>query len=123
MFRKLVKYEWTAMIRSMGPIYLAVLAVTILNTFMFHVIKPYMNQPRGIFFPLMDFTPYLTGTLYAVVLGVMAVFTVTIIIQRFYKGLLKDEGYLMFTLPVESWKLILSKAFVSVVMEMIFSSF
>lgn len=30
-------------------------------------------------------------------------------IQRFYKNLLGDEGYLMFTLPVKTWQNILSK--------------
>ena len=31
------------------------------------------------------------------------------VITRFYKGLLGDEGYLMHTLPVRSWQLVLSK--------------
>lgn len=45
------------------------------------------------------------------VMVVTAVFvmTVVIIIQRFWKGLLKEEGYLMFTLPVSARSLILSK--------------
>lgn len=37
------------------------------------------------------------------------VLNVIIIIQRFWKGLLKEEGYLMFTLPVTTRSLILSK--------------
>ena len=40
MFRKLFKYEWTAMMRSLFPVYGAVLAVTVLNALMFHVIVP-----------------------------------------------------------------------------------
>ena len=32
MFRKLVKYEWSAMIRSMMPIYGAAIAVSVLNS-------------------------------------------------------------------------------------------
>ena len=36
-----------------------------------------------------------------------------ITIQRFYKSLLGDEGYLMFTLPVRPWQLITSKLIVS----------
>ena len=39
----------------------------------------------------------------------MGVFTVMIVIRRFYSGLLKREGYLMFTLPVKPWQLVLSK--------------
>ncbi len=36
-------------------------------------------------------------------------------ILRFYKGLLRDEGYLMFTLPVTTGRLILSKFIVALV--------
>jgi hypothetical protein len=39
--------------------------------------------------------------------------TLIVLIQRFYKNLLGDEGYLMFTLPVQSWSHILSKLAVS----------
>lgn len=44
MFRKLFKYEWTAMMRSLFPVYGAVLAVTVLNALMFHVIMPGARQ-------------------------------------------------------------------------------
>ena len=50
-----------------------------------------------------------TTTLF--VLGVIAacVFSLIVSIVRFYSGLLRDEGYLMFTLPVKPWQLLLSK--------------
>ena len=50
-----------------------------------------------------------TSTLY--VLGALAacVFAVIVSILRFYSGLLRSEGYLMFTLPVKPWQLVLSK--------------
>lgn len=38
----------------------------------------------------------------------------SVMIQRFYKNLLRDEGYLMFTLPVRTWQLIASKLIVSI---------
>ena len=45
------------------------------------------------------------------VLAVIAacVFALVISVIRFYSGLLRDEGYLMFTLPVRPWQLVLSK--------------
>lgn len=43
----------------------------------------------------------------------MFVMTLVVMIQRFYKNLLSDEGYLMFTLPAETWKHIVSKLIVS----------
>lgn len=39
----------------------------------------------------------------------MIIMTLIVMIQRFYKNLLGDEGYLMFTLPVQSEKHIFSK--------------
>ena len=43
---------------------------------------------------------------------IAAAFVITLIltIQRFYKNLLTDEGYLMFTLPVSTGRLIWSQA-------------
>jgi hypothetical protein len=38
------------------------------------------------------------------------VMNIIFVVQRFWNGLLKDEGYLMFTLPVSTRKLIFSKA-------------
>ena len=35
-------------------------------------------------------------------------------LQRFYKNLLSEEGYLMFTLPTQPWKLITSKLLVAI---------
>ena len=60
--------------------------------------------------------PWFTGALYAAVLAALGVMTVLPVIQRFYKGLLREEGYLMFTLPVESWKIVLAKALAAVLM-------
>jgi hypothetical protein len=43
----------------------------------------------------------------------LVVMTLFVLIQRFHKNLLGDEGYLMFTLPVKSWMHILSKLIIS----------
>lgn len=50
-------------------------------------------------------------TLILIVGVMMAIFAlnIVVVIQRFWKGLLKEEGYLMFTLPVTTRSLILSK--------------
>lgn len=49
----------------------------------------------------------------------LIVATVLIILQRFYKGLLRDEGYLMHTLPVKPWQLITAKGFTAFVVVII----
>ena len=55
MFRKLFKYEWTAMMRSLFPVYGAVLAVTVLNALMFHVIVPEAGRTELLDSPFLDY--------------------------------------------------------------------
>ena len=52
---------------------------------------------------------------YVAILIALFVIALIFIIQRFYLGLLGDEGYLMFTLPVRPWQLIASKAICALV--------
>ena len=47
------------------------------------------------------------------------VMTILFTIQRFWNGLLKEEGYLMFTLPVKVWELIVSKAITATIVSCI----
>ena len=53
--------------------------------------------------------------IYGLLLLALVVMTIIIIIMRFNNNLLKGEGYLMHTLPVPTWMLILSKLIVSVI--------
>lgn len=50
-----------------------------------------------------------TVTLFVLAVIAACAFALIISIIRFYSGLLRDEGYLMFTLPVRPWQLLLSK--------------
>lgn len=50
-----------------------------------------------------------TTTLFVLAVIAACVFALVISVMRFYSGLLRDEGYLMFTLPVKPWQLVLSK--------------
>lgn len=61
----------------------------------------------------------ISGFVYAGVFIALIVATVLIILQRFYKGLLRDEGYLMHTLPVKPWQLITAKGFTAFVVVII----
>lgn len=111
MFIKLVKYEWIAMIRKMVPIYIAVIAVAALNYFLYRDILwtdlPLEDTLFGAIQALSAFVYF------GLMVGLVAI-TILLVVQRFYNGLLKEEGYLMFTLPVRSWALALSKALVSI---------
>lgn len=57
--------------------------------------------------------------IYVALFAALIVMTLFIAVMRFYKGLLKEEGYLMHTLPVKPWQLILSKGAVTGVMVLI----
>ena len=106
MFGKLLKYEWKAMMKTMLPIYGATMVLAAVNGFLFQsILGGWMD--RSALFSTMQTTAI---TLYMLILMIMGVFTAVMIVQRCYKGLLIQEGYLMFALPVKTWTLILTKA-------------
>jgi hypothetical protein len=101
MLGKLIKYEFMATGRIFLPLIAAFLLISLIV---------------GIFirlnFPGLALISNLIVLFIATALCVVA-FIVTL--QRFYSGLLGNEGYLMFTLPTSVDSLILSKLIVSVV--------
>ena len=100
MFGKLMKYELKSLLKGLLPLYGAILAVALINAVM---------ASFGIGNSI-DGLPQVTAMLlYFGLCVAVAVVTFLVIIQRFYKGLLGQEGYLMFTLPVPTWQLTLSK--------------
>lgn len=101
MLGKLMKYEFKATARVFLPLYAALLAMAAVTKLMFSL---QLQAPRVISMALS-------------ILLMVAAFVITLIltIQRFYKNLLTDEGYLMFTLPVETGRLINAKLIVAVV--------
>ena len=100
MLGKLMKYEIRSCGRIFFPFYIIVLVFSILGGL-------FINFDNGVH----DFSfVYLMGMLAAFALFVAAiVLTIVLIVQRFNKSLLGDEGYLMFTLPVGEKALVLSK--------------
>lgn len=123
MFGKLCKYEFKSIARTLAPIYLAVIAVSVLNAFM-----GLGSMVNGYYDSLVNKFSFgksllgliqMTATLaYFGVLVALSVLTLIVIIQRFYKGLLCDEGYLMFTLPVKPWQLIGAKSAAAFIMSL-----
>lgn len=101
MLGKLMKYELKACGRIFVPLYVAILVVAAIS---------------GIFSNTQSFqvASILIFILMALFIGLMVV-TIVLIIQRFKKSLLEDEGYLMFTLPVSIKNLILSKYLTSLI--------
>lgn len=110
MLGKLIKYETKATARVFLPLYSVLLLFALIN----RIIDPFRTIPDS---NKMSFGKILSGFILAVYIVLIigtAIMTIVIMIQRFYKNLLGDEGYLMFTLPVETWKHIVSKLLIAI---------
>ncbi len=103
MLGKLLKYEIKAMGRVMLPLYAVML---FLAGFLALNLRLGMNPAIR---RIVDKFAVVSGFLF--VIGVIAVGVVMIVmvVQRFYKNLLGNEGYLMFSLPATTLEHILSK--------------
>ena len=108
MLSKLLKHEFRATGRVMLPVYGAVLALTVLANLSLRFIQNTDSTLLHILFGLL---------IAAFVISIIAaaVMTVVLMVSRFYRNLLKDEGYLMHTLPVSVHGLVWSKLLVSLV--------
>lgn len=106
MLTKLIKYEWKAVWRVLAIINAFTVIVTILGVITMNLIvtdSPAITDDTLDILTLLMFLLY-----YATIIGVS--FAVIIYSgMRFYKNLYTDEGYLMHTLPVKKWQLIVSK--------------
>lgn len=108
MLCKLLKYDFKSMLRTFLPLWGLILITAIVQTFLFNTDanSPLLTTSSTIF--------VMTSLVLNALLVGTSVLCAVLIIQRFYKGLLRDEGYLMFTLPVHPWQLVLSKLIVAV---------
>lgn len=112
MLKKLLKYEFKATGRIMLLICLAVLAVSAVTGFLGRV-SEWSSAIRS---PVLFF---IFITVYTILVIAMIALTVFMVIARFYRNILRGEGYLMHTLPVPTWMLIVSKLIVAFVWEML----
>ena len=103
MLSKLLKYELKSSARTLIPLYIGILIVSLACGF-------FVSSNIDNTFWIEDSTigALIMLLLFALFIA-MGVLTVVCIIQRFNQSLLGDEGFLMFTLPVSSTKLLWSK--------------
>jgi len=101
MLLKLMKYDFKYMLRIFVPLWITFLAAGLLSRLTHDFSSS--GIPR--------FWLGYTGThaLYILLFAGINIVIVILAAQRFYAGLLKDEGYLMFTLPVKPWQLVGAK--------------
>lgn len=105
MLFKLLKYDFRAMWKQFSLVWGAALALALVNRFtLFQDTDNAILSEDGVF-------------MFAFICVIVAMFVIAVIfvVNRFSKGLLGDEGYLMHTLPVRPWQLVLSKLICGVV--------
>ena len=107
MLGKLLKYDFRSMGKQFAFIWPAALVMALLNRFTIGSLDS-SDVTRELFSGV-------AMLVYVSILIAMFVIALIFVIQRFYLGLLGDEGYLMHTLPVRSWQLIVSKAICALV--------
>lgn len=106
MLTKLMKHEFKAQARLLLPLLLVLTILTMVNCIVFNL---------DVFTGALSMVRFFIGFAYGASIVAVIIISSVIIILRFYKNLMTDEGYLMFTLPVKSHQLINSKLIISII--------
>ena len=108
MLGKLLKHEFRATGRTMLPVYGAVVLLAALANLSIRIMDRSVHTLVTVFCGLII-------AAFIVCIIAAGIMTVVMMVKRFYSNYLKDEGYLMHTLPVSVHGLVWSKMIVSVV--------
>ncbi len=106
MLKKLLKHEFAATGRFLIPMYLILLVVALFDRLVINL---------DIFHGVLGVVPGFLTMAYIVSIIAIVVVTFVLLVMRFYKNLLGEEGYLMFTLPVRADQLITTKLIASMI--------
>ncbi|MDY5611623.1 hypothetical protein [Dysosmobacter sp.] len=108
MLRKLMKHEFRATGRIMLPLFLILLVTSVGANFSVRGMLETENR-------FLNVLGVLLVMAFAIAIIGVCVMSMVVMVQRFYKNLLQDEGYVMMTLPVSVHQHIWSKLIVSAV--------
>lgn len=100
MLGKLIRHELKATARYFLPLFLIAIVLTPITRFTLWI----GNYP-----PILQFIPTVIVFIYVASLIVVASASILLIIYRFYRSMVTEEGYLMHTLPVSTESHIFSK--------------
>ncbi len=100
MLSKLMKHEFKATYKTFSTIYATLLLVSVLC-----LVMSEFEVNNAVY----DVLSILLTVAYTIGIAIVSTLSTVLIINRFNKNLLGDEGYLMHTLPVSKGNLILSK--------------
>ena len=110
MLGKLIKHEFRATGRIMLPIMAAVLLLALLANLSIAGLAGQLSD-----IPVLRIVFTLIVIFFVVAIIATGVMAMVIMVSRFYRNLLKDEGYLMMTLPVSVHEHVWAKLIVSLV--------
>lgn len=108
MLRKLIKHELRATSRIMLPLFLLVLVTAAGGNL---ATKKLLETDIA----FLNVLGIILLTAFMVAIAAVCIVAFFLMVQRFYKNLLQDEGYVMMTLPVSVHQHIWSKIFVSLI--------
>ncbi|NLA86496.1 MAG: hypothetical protein GX847_04275 [Clostridiales bacterium] len=108
MLGKLLKHEFRATGRIMGPMYLVLLALSVGANLSVRIFDSSEST-------LLDILGGLIMVAFGISIVAILVMSFVLMINRFRTNLMSDEGYMMFTLPVSVHELVWSKIIVSTV--------
>lgn len=102
MLWKLIKYDFRSMMKQFALVWPAALIIGFINRLV-------LPKSDGKIMGDPNWVGVISLIAFAGIIVAMFVLVVVFIVNRFNKGLLGNEGYLMHTLPVAPWQLITSK--------------
>jgi hypothetical protein len=119
MLTKLIKHEFRATAKTFMWLYIAFMIIAAVNALFGHSGMAAYVSGAGADLASASQAPSPVGALlviiYVLSIAAISIGTLVVIILRFYRNLMGNEGYLMMTLPVSREKNILSKLIVAVV--------
>ncbi len=107
MLGKLLKHEFRATARIMGPMYLVLLALSLGANLSIR-----LNHSGG---RLLNILSGIVITAFGFSIAAVCIMAIVLMANRFRTNLMSEEGYIMFTLPVSAHGLVWSKIIVSTV--------
>ena len=110
MLGKLIKHEFRATARIMLPVMGALMVLALLANLSIRGLTSGLSDV-----PVLRILFVLIVVFFGIAIIATIVMAIVLMVSRFYRNLLKDEGYLMFTLPVSAHELVWSKLIVSMV--------
>ena len=120
MLKNLIKHEMRATGKTFMWLYIAFAIIAVLNV----VFVQFAPQSAGSAdytvamggtMPIPGAMQVLLSTLYVLAIVAIAIGTLVVVVLRFYRNLLGDEGYLMMTLPISREQLVFSKFLVALI--------